>query len=46
MSSRVTIYVDKDGKIAHIDDRVKAREDGVTVAAKLAELKIEKKKSE
>ena len=44
MANRITIYVDKEGKIAHIDNQVKAAEDGATVAAKLAELKFEKTK--
>jgi peroxiredoxin len=44
MASRITVYVDKDGKIAYIDENVKASEDGETVAKKLAELEFEKKK--
>ena len=43
-SSRITIYVDKEGKIAFIDDKVSAREDGASVAKKLAELMFAKKK--
>ena len=42
-SSRITIYVDKEGKIAFIDDKVKAGQDGENAAKKLAELKFDKK---
>ena len=42
-SGRVTVYVNKEGKIAFIDKKVKARDDGKTVAKKLAELKVAKK---
>ena len=43
-ASRITVYVDKEGKIAYIDNSVTAREDGANVAKKLAELKFDKKK--
>jgi peroxiredoxin Q/BCP len=45
MSNRITIYVNKDGKVAYIDESVKAGEDGANVAKKLAELKFDKKAS-
>lgn len=44
MANRITIYVDKDGKIAYIDNQVKAAADGENVAAKLAELGFAKSK--
>ncbi len=40
VASRVTFYVDKDGKIAHIDRMVNAREDGQNAVEKLKELKF------
>lgn len=45
MANRITIYVDKQGKVAFIDDKVKASEDGESVAKRLAELKFDKAKS-
>jgi len=44
-SSRHTVYVDKEGKIAFIDRKVKAGQDGKNVVKKLAELKVAKKKT-
>lgn len=44
VASRITIYVDKEGKIAFIDREVKAKEDAVNVAKKLDELKFDRKK--
>ncbi len=44
-ASRITIYVDKQGKVAFIDDSVSAGQDGANVAKKLAELKFDRKKS-
>ena len=38
---RWTIYIDKEGKIAYIDKKVKAGSDGKNVAARLKELKVE-----
>jgi peroxiredoxin Q/BCP len=38
IANRITIYVDKSGKVAYIDRQVKAAQDGENVAAKLAEL--------
>ena len=43
-SSRVTVYVLKNGKVGLIDREVKASEDGKTVAASLAKLKVDKAK--
>ena len=43
-SSRVTFYIGKDGKILHLDKKVKAGSHGSDIAAKLGELKVEKKK--
>ena len=43
-SGRVTVYVNKEGKIAYIDRKVKAGKDGENVAKKLAELKVAEKK--
>lgn len=42
MASRVTFYMDKDGKVAYIDHEVEAREDGNTVAKRLTELGVAK----
>lgn len=42
-ANRWTFYIGKDGKILHIDKEVKAAEHGKHVAAKLAELGVEKK---
>lgn len=41
---RHTFYIGKDGKIASIDEGVKAAEHGATVAAKLKELGVAEKK--
>lgn len=46
MASRITIYVNKDGKIAFIDDEVQAKVDGKTVADRLAEMKVAKKSTD
>lgn len=40
---RWTIYIGKDGKILHVDRTVKAGSHGADVAAKLEELKVDKK---
>lgn len=45
-ASRVTIYVGKDGKIAHIEKKVDIRNAGKQVAEKLAELGIERLKTD
>ena len=45
VASRITIYVDKSGKIAFIDDQVKAQEDGENVAKRLEELGFDKAKA-
>lgn len=42
-ASRHTFYVDKDGKIFHIDRKVKAREDGQTALKILTDPKLQKK---
>ena len=42
-SGRVTFYVGKDGKILHVDKKVKAGSHGTDIAAKLGALKVEKK---
>ncbi len=44
MARRWTFYIAPDGKILHIDDAVKAGSSGPDMVAKLAELKIAKKK--
>jgi peroxiredoxin Q/BCP len=44
MARRWTFYIDPDGKILHIDTAVKAGSSGPDMVAKLAELKIAKKK--
>jgi peroxiredoxin Q/BCP len=41
---RWTFYIDADGKILHIDNAVKAGSSGPDMVAKLAELKIAKRK--
>lgn len=41
--SRHTIYIGKDGKILHVDREVNVRSHGADVAAKLAELGIDKR---
>ena len=44
LSNRWTYYIGKDGRILHVDKSVKAGSHGEDIAAKLAELGIEKKK--
>ena len=44
MARRWTFYIEPDGKILHIDTAVKAGSAGPDMVAKLAELKIAKKK--
>lgn len=45
-ASRVTFYIGKDGKILHVDDKVKTANHGADIAAKLKELGVpEKQKS-
>ena len=41
---RWTFYIGKDGKILHIDKKVKIQSHGADIAKKLGELKIEKAK--
>ena len=40
-SNRVTVFVDKEGKIAHLETKVNVREAGKQVVDKLKELKVE-----
>ena len=42
-SNRVTIYVDKEGKVAHIEKKVDIRNAGQQLVKKLEELGFEKK---
>ena len=44
MAKRWTFYIDPDGKILHIDNAVKPASSGPDMVAKLAELKIAKRK--
>lgn len=44
VANRWTFYIDPDGKILHIDNAVKPATAGPDMIAKLAELKIAKKK--
>lgn len=44
-ASRVTFYIGKDGKILHVDDKVKTANHGADIAAKLKELGVPAKKS-
>ncbi len=44
MAKRWTFYIDPDGKILHIDTAVKPASSGADMVAKLAELKIAKRK--
>lgn len=44
-ASRVTFYVGKDGKILHVDNKVKTANHGPDIAAKLKELGVPEKKS-
>ena len=41
--ARVTFYIGKDGKILFVDKGVKAKSHGDDIAAKLAELDVDKK---
>ena len=43
MSSRWTYYIGKDGKILHVDKKVKAGNHGADIAAKLKELGVSMK---
>ncbi len=45
-SNRWTYYIGKDGKILYVDKSVKTGEHGQDIAAKLAELGVEKKAAE
>jgi peroxiredoxin Q/BCP len=44
VSSRWTYYIGKDGKIRHVDKKVKVGAHGSAIADKLAELGVAKKK--
>lgn len=44
VARRWTFYIAPDGKILHIDNAVKAASSGPDMVAKLAELKIDKRK--
>jgi peroxiredoxin Q/BCP len=44
MASRWTFYIDKNGKIAHIDQKVSTENHGKDIAAKLKELNVDAKK--
>jgi thioredoxin-dependent peroxiredoxin len=44
MANRWTIYIDKQGKIVHIDQKVSTESHGKDIAAKLKELGLEAKK--
>jgi peroxiredoxin Q/BCP len=44
-ASRVTFYIGKDGKILHVDNKVKTADHGADIAAKLKELGVPQKKS-
>ena len=44
MAKRWTFYIDPDGKILHIDTGVKPASSGADMVARLAELKIAKRK--
>ena len=46
MAARVTIYIDADGVIKHIDKKVKPKSHGKDVAKKLGELGVKKKKKD
>ena len=43
LSNRWTYYIGKDGKILHVDKKVKAGSHGEDIAAKLEELGVDKK---
>ena len=45
VASRVTFYIGKDGKILHVDNKVKTANHGADIAAKLKELGVPEKKS-
>lgn len=45
VSSRVTFYIGKDGKILDVDSKVKTANHGADIAAKLKELGVPEKKS-
>jgi len=45
-SSRVTFYIGKDGKILHVDDKVKTGTHGADITAKLKELGVPATKSQ
>ncbi len=42
-SNRWTYYIGKDGRVLHVDKKVKAGSHGTDVAAKLAKLGVQKK---
>jgi peroxiredoxin Q/BCP len=44
MANRWTFYIDKDGKISHVDQKVSAENHGKDIAAKLKELNVDAKK--
>ena len=44
-ASRVTFYIGKDGKILHVDSKVKTANHGADIAAKLKDLGVPEKKS-
>jgi thioredoxin-dependent peroxiredoxin len=44
MANRWTFYIDKNGKIAHIDQKVSTETHGKDIAAKLKELNVEPRK--
>lgn len=44
MANRWTFYIDKDGKIAHVDQKVSTENHGKDIAAKLKELNVDAKK--
>lgn len=44
-ASRVTFYIGKDGRILHVDNKVKTANHGADIAAKLKELGVPEKKS-
>ena len=44
MANRWTFYIDKNGKIAAIDQKVNTDNHGKDIAAKLSELGVDKKK--
>lgn len=44
MASRWTYYIDKNGKIAHVDQKVNTENSGKDIAARLKELNVETRK--